>query len=273
MKRLSQKFYNYLSYGNKRTAYIYARHVDNFLRFVGKDDLNAVTPLDVTDWLASLKRDKGYKDRTLHLCLCALRRFLKVMRAYELLDGIPSEISYIPAEPLWLDEKTTFQFIGKVPVLCVAYDLALRIGEVPLLRTKTLNLDTGDIEVTRLKHKGHQNKYMLKLDNWCLDILREYVEKYKVRGKLFPMSVMWINTTFRRRRDAFLSEDYTFQCLRHSRITHIAIHELKTKGFVDELSLAKFAGHLRVETTRMYVHLASKYLAFKGSNSATFLNS
>jgi len=264
MKILSQKFYNYLSYGNKRTAYIYARHVDDFLRFVGKDSLDAVTPLDVTDWLTSLKRDKDYKDRTLHLCLSAVRKFLKVMRAYELLDAIPSEISYTPSEPLWLDEKTTFQLISRVPVLCIAYDLALRIGEVPLLRTETLNFNTGDIEVTRLKHKGHSNKYILRLDDWCLKILRDHVEQYDVRGKLFPMSVMWINTIFRRRRSALnMSENYKFHCLRHSRITHIAIQELEKKGFVDELSLSRFAGHLRTETTRMYVHLATKYLAFK----------
>ena len=31
---------------------------------------------------------------------------------------------------------------------------------------------------------------------------------------------------------------------------------------MEEISLAKFAGHLRVETTRTYVHLASKYFAF-----------
>jgi integrase len=163
-----------------------------------------------------------------------------------------------------LDEKTTFGLIGRVPVLCVAYDLALRIGEAPLLRTETLNFDTGDIEVTRLKHKGHSNKYMLRLDEWCLKILRNYVEQYEVRGKLFPTSVMWINTMFRRRRNALnLSENYKFHCLRHSRITHIAIHELEKKGFVDELSLSRFAGHLRTETTRMYVHLATRYLAFK----------
>ena len=39
---------------------------------------------------------------------------------------------------------------------------------------------------------------------------------------------------------------YTFQSLRHSRITHIAIRELEEKGVVDELGLTKYAGHLRV---------------------------
>jgi integrase len=57
-------------------------------------------------------------------------------------------------------------------------------------------------------------------------------------------------------------EGYTFHSLRHSRITHLAIRELDERGVVDELSLSKFAGHLKVESTRTYVHLAAKYLAF-----------
>lgn len=31
---------------------------------------------------------------------------------------------------------------------------------------------------------------------------------------------------------------------------------------MDELGLAKYADHLRVETTRIYVHLATKHIAF-----------
>jgi len=262
--KLTQKFYDYLTYGNKKTAYVYAGHVDNFLGFVGKDNLDAVGPLDVTDWLTSLKKDKKYKDRTLQLCLSALKKFFKLMRAYELLDATPKEISYTASEPRWLDEETTFRLIDRVPVLCVAYDLALRIGEVRLLTTETLNLNTGDIEVTRLKHKGRNNKYMLRLDDWCLKILRDYVKQHDVRGEIFPFTVMWANTIFRRRRDALnLSKNYTFHSLRHSRITHIAIRELEEKGVVDELSLSKFAGHLTPETTRLYVHLATKHLVFK----------
>jgi len=53
-----------------------------------------------------------------------------------------------------------------------------------------------------------------------------------------------------------LSEPETY------RVTHIAIRELEEKGVVDELGLAKYAGHLRVETTRIYIHLATKHIAF-----------
>ena len=56
---------------------------------------------------------------------------------------------------------------------------------------------------------------------------------------------------------------YTFHSLRHSRLTHMAIHQLRTRGYVDIVGLAKFAGHSRPDTTMMYVHLAHKYLSFR----------
>jgi len=118
--------------------------------------------------------------------------------------------------------------------------------------------------VTRLKHKGRSNKYILKLDDWCLEVLNGYLKSFNehLGDVIFPISVNTMQRSFYRRADALGLEGYKFQSLRHSRITHLAIRELEEKGVVDELSLAKFAGHLRVETTRIYVHLATKYIAF-----------
>jgi len=268
--KLAERFYRHLAFSNRRTAYVYARHVDNFLSYVGKP-LDAVTPLDITDWLTYLKEEKEYSDSTIALAVHALRKFFKVSGKFHLVEEVP-EVSYEAPTPKWLDEETTFKLIDGVPVLCVAYDLALRIGEVPLLRVETLNLDTGDIEVTRLKHKKHPNKYMLRLDNWCLEIVRDYVKRVKPKDRLFPVSVSTVNRIFNARRRAVgLGDEYNFHCLRHSRITHIAIRELKEKGFVDLTRLAEFAGHLKVETTLRYIHLASKYLAFEGGISRRHL--
>ncbi|KKL48803.1 hypothetical protein LCGC14_2321880, partial [marine sediment metagenome] len=44
--------------------------------------------------------------------------------------------------------------IAGLPVLCVAYALALRVGEVKYLRRSVYNPTDGNIEVKRLKHKG-----------------------------------------------------------------------------------------------------------------------
>ena len=113
-----------------------------------------------------------------------------------------------------------------------------------LLRREEFNPGTGEITVTRLKHKGRNNKYILKLDDWCLEILNEFYEH--LGDVVFPISVQTMQRQSKRRAGALGLKGYTFQSLRHSRITHIAIRELEEKGVVDELGLTKYAGHLRV---------------------------
>jgi integrase len=192
-----------------------------------------------------------------------LRSFFDLMGMQEMKRRTPI-VEVHAEEPKWMDEETTFRLVDRVPVLCVGYDLALRVGEVGLLRRGEFNPLTGEITVTRLKHKGRRNKYVLKLDDWCLEILNGYLKRFDeyLGDVIFPVSVPTIQGYFKRRAGALGLEGYTFQSLRHSRITHIALRELEEKGVVDELGLAKFAGHLRVETTRIYVHLASKHIAF-----------
>lgn len=264
MKDLIKRFEASLSYGNKGTAKTYLPFVRDFLAYI-KKPVDKVTSLDVTDWFQHLQNDKGYDMRTVKVGAYALKRFYKIMGLPQIRAVITiPQIDHVPA-PKWLEEDVCFKFIGKIPVLCVAYDLALRIGEVSKLKVEMLNLKTGQIEVIRLKHKGHPNEYELTLDPWCLDIIKQYLQRSGItKGNIFPYSVMTINKIFRQRRKMFnLSDGYTFHCLRHSRITHIAIHELKEKGTVDIVSLAKFAGHLKLDMTLAYIHLASKYLTFK----------
>lgn len=256
----SQQFRDYLRYSKAAsTAYNYARNVDAFLRFVNKP-LEKIMPLDITRWYSSLE-DQGYSSRTIWRYGWALKSFFELMDLPEMSKKTPI-VSYEVQEPKWLEETAAFRVIGRVPVLCTAYDLALRVGELKFLKTNKFNTQTGDILVTRLKHKGHANTYTLKLDWWCLEILNRYLTLAKIKDQMFPLDSDDYQGVFTDHAARFGFKDYTFQCLRHSRITHIAVHELEEKGVVDELSLAKFAGHLRVETTRMYVHLATKYLAF-----------
>jgi len=265
---LAEEFYEYLRYSKStRTAYNYALNVDSFLRFVGKP-LEKITPLDVTRWYKHLA--KNYSERSIARFGWALKAFFDVMGRDELKKRIPIPRYNPNYTPLWLDEGTTFKLIDKHPILCVAYNLALRSGEVPLLKLSEYNPDTGDIVVYRLKHHGRRNNYTLKLDEWCRKILNRYIEEnagFLGDERIFPFSVATIQRQFKRRvKEIGLdAKKYKFHCLRHSRITHIAIHELEKKGNVDIVSLAQFAGHLRVETTMMYIHLASRYLAFRGA--------
>jgi len=257
----AEKFREYLEFDcAPSTAYNYSRDVSKFLVHVDKP-LEEISPLDITDWYISL--EEKYAPRTIWRYGWALRRFFDVMGLPEMKRRTPI-VSYDVPEPRWLSVECSTELIGDVPVLCVSYALALRVGEVRYLTRSKFNPETGDIEVLRLKHKGRRNSYILSLEGRYLEILNEYLGRApNDAGVMFPMNVEAIQTVFNERAAALGLEGYTFHSLRHSRITHIALDQLGEKGIVDELSLSKFAGHLRVETTRMYVHLATRYLAFK----------
>lgn len=255
----AEKFKEYLAYDcAASTAYNYSRDVSKFLVWVDKP-LEELKPQDITNWYKSL--EGTYAPRTVWRFGWALRRFFDVMDMQELKRRTPI-MKYEVPDVLWLPKDKTMELIQRVPELCVGYDLALRIGEVGLLRRSGFNQDTGAIEVTRLKHKGRRNTYILGLDEWALDVLNEYLEE-DLGDVMFPLSVSTYQDRFNVRAAALGLEGYSYHCLRHSRVTHIALAELEEKGVVDELSLSKFAGHLKVETTRMYVHLATRHLAFK----------
>ncbi len=258
----AEKFREYLGFDKSaNTAYNYSRNVSKFLVWVNKST-DELTPIDITDWFRKLQ-EEGYSRRTICRFGHALRSFFDIMEMPELKRRTPI-MEYESKDPLWLEKEVVMRLIAEIPVLCVGYDLALRVGEVESLRRSAFNPTNGNIEVKRLKHKGRRNSYILTLSDWCLDILNEYLGALPDGNDvMFPMSVHLIQRIFNDRAHTLGLEGYTFHSLRHSRVTHIALAELDEKGVVDELSLSKFAGHLRVETTRMYVHLANRHIAFK----------
>ena len=261
----AEKFRRYLSFSKApSTVYNYSRNVSRFLVFIGKP-YQETEPLDITDWYKSLEEDDGLAPRSIWRFGHALRSFFSTMGMWEMVHQTPI-VQYETPDPKWLTRSQTMGVISGVPVLTMGYALALRVGELRFLSRETFDQESGLIQVTRLKHKGQRNTYILELDPWALGELNEYLAG-DVGDKMFPMSVSTIQDRFNERAAPLgLREPgdlHTFHCLRHSKVTHLAVAELQEKGVVDELSLSKFAGHLRVETTRLYVHLAARHLAFK----------
>jgi len=271
MSSVLEKFNAFLSYGNTGTAKTYMPFLRDFLGFI-EIPFDKVTSLDITCWFRHLEKEgmasskTPLQRRTVRVGASALKRFYKAVGHPEIASMIPFPMFEAIEESKYLLEDVAFKVVGKIPVLCVAYDLALRIGEVHLLNAEMCDLKSHTIVVTREKHKGRHNKYQLTLDPWCAEILGDYLRQKQIRrGPIFPFSIPTINNIFRQRRGLIGPDgnDYTFHCLRHSRLTHIAIHDLESKGTVDLVSLAKFAGHSNVNTTLTYIHLASKYIAFE----------
>jgi len=258
-------FYKHLSRENERTGKAYARDVDRLLDYIGKPP-EAISAMDVDIWLDSLEE---HSNRSKDRYCWSIKRFLKYMGRHALSEQIP-KIQYRVEEPLWASQEEIERLLDNSPlyprlIFEVTYDRALRPGEIALLRKDQYNPDTGAIIIRRLKHKGRPNEYSQMVSPEVRESLNEFLEsKRDENPRIFPVSTSYCNKQFAKARDrSRLNKGYTLHTLRHSRITHIAIKELEEKGFVDELSLAKFAGHIRIETTRLYIHLGAKHLAFR----------
>jgi len=117
-----------------------------------------------------------------------------------------------------LPEETVIRVVDRDPVLRVAYELALRVSELLLLRRDEYNPETGVIAVYRLKHKGKPNRYILQLSDETRELLNEYIESNPCPdGRIFCMSRKAIQLRFKKAlaRTGIDPDRYTFHVLRH----------------------------------------------------------
>lgn len=271
--QLLEDYKRYLKYSGKseRTIYLYVKRVEDFLKYIGKQ-VDKIDRQDIMRYYEYLEKAKKYSNRSMYAVGWALRSFFQMIGKHEVAMWIPTPSFTVIREPEWIPEDKIMCVIDHDPVLCVAYDLALRLREITLLRVENYNPETGEIEVYRLKKKGQPMAQILVLGGTepkthCREVLNAYLNSIgnPRKGKLFNISDRAIQYRFKKRLEmcGLDPNQYTFHSLRHSRLTHMAIYQLRSKGYVDIVSLAKFAGHSRPDTTMMYVHLAHKYLSFR----------
>ena len=177
----AEKFFTYLtSIGEKRpkhSAYVYSKTVDNFLEWCEKRkiDYKNLTEMDLEDYYDSLRTQLNYSDRTLANKAFAIQLFLSKIRPFGMQRLELPKPRYVIQKIPYLNFDMIKKIIsGSVP-LSVAYDLALRVGEVPLLRLSKTNFDTGIIEVQRLKQKRVKRTFLMKLSPEVLEMLKNYI--------------------------------------------------------------------------------------------------
>ena len=263
------------------TIKAYTKDVARFFDFVGKPP-EEISGIDISNWYAHMRevsygnrgprksrREKGYNNRSLARFGWALRKFFQAYGRPEVVPQIPTP-SYEVEDPRWLTQKIVFNIIqnsiGKArSILSAGYDWALRVREVTLIKKEWFEGD--EVTIYRLKRKGAPRKTKIPVSPWCEKIIKSYIQnpKYWVglnEDRLFPLGQQTISYYWRKsaKRAGINPYKYTFQSLRHSRITQRAIEMIEDEGKVDEVRLAMFAGHLRTSTTLLYTHLATKYL-------------
>jgi site-specific recombinase XerD len=263
MREEARGFYDYLVLrGRSRdTAYQNARHVHHFLEWLGKPATEA-TREDVMNYVRYLRDRKGYSTSTVKNVCYSLSSFFVYLGKRDLAEWVPRPVPK-PGEVRWLPEDVVMRVVGGDPVLRVAYELALRVSELLLLRRDEYNPETGTIAVYRLKHKGKPNRYILQLSDETRVLLNDYLESNQCPdGRVFCMSRKAVQARFRNAlaKAGLDPRRYTFHVLRHSRCTNLVIRMLRERGTVDLLVLSKFMGHLSPSTTMSYVHIATKAL-------------
>lgn len=265
-----QNFQRWLKDSGKspHTVRAYVKDTRRFVEFINKP-LDRVIPIDFSSFYQHLRDQYGYSERSLNRVGWSVSKFLQSQGRSDLARLVPKP-DFTPEieEIKWLDKPIIFEMLDnsktfRKAVLGTSYDLALRVGEVNLIRREWFDPKKGEMRVYRLKRKGVAPRMLLPVSDWCVRAIKSYLRRRKDTDLLlFPHSTATFQNHYRR---ALMGvginpDDYSFHTLRHSRLTHMAIDMIENEGQADLVRLAQFAGHRRQSTTLLYVHLATEYL-------------
>lgn len=252
-----------------------------FLVGRGVDDVCAVRPVDVLEYLAALT-EQGISARSQARTLVAQRQFFKFLRAERICDANPTEEIDLPhfgrKLPVFLslDEvdrllaapgRSTPRGMRDSAMLETLYAAGLRVSELVKLRLCDVNLEAGYLVAFG---KGKKQR-IVPLGEAAVDILREYVASTRpgfLRNINRPSEDAVFLTRFGRRmtRQAFwkilvaharaagITKPISPHKLRHSFATHLV-----ERG-ADLRSVQAMLGHADIGTTEIYTHLSRAHL-------------
>jgi len=267
----------------KHTADIYYSDAKKLLEYT-KKRVNTIGLDDIFSYLNYLK-EKGYKASSINRVIASIKRFLRVSGRTELAERLPTAKYGSAFNPVWLKPEQIVTLVNackdglQKAMIVTWYELALRRGEVVLLNRSWLNEETGEIKVVRLKRKrGNEDILAIRDEAFYgkpLKILLDYLDKrdddndamFVMRDIIHGEYGRRITSRFALRqyhdvasRAGINIKRYKSHCLRHSRLTHMAIEQIQQTGHTDIARIAKFAGHTNISTTLIYTHLAGDYL-------------
>lgn len=219
---------------------------------------------ELRDFIRWLQKTKGLSDRTMNHCISQLRFFhLYVLHKPWDQTQLPKRKfdDYLPYVP---SQEDVWQFISTMPdlkqktMVAVMYSAGLRIGEVCHLRYE--DIDRKNMRIHIQNSKSRSDRYAV-LSKAALDLLTEYWFAYrKPMSWLFPKQGGQdkpIDTFFLSRhihaheRRLGWEERLTCHSFRHAFGTHLY------ENGCDLLAIKALLGHKSLNSTTIYVHLAS----------------
>lgn len=211
-----------------------------------------------------LQKEKTLSDRTINHCISQLR-FFTLYVLYKPWDASQLPMrrfdSYLPYVP---SQKETWAFIHSFSnlkhkaILSLMYSAGLRVGEVCALRYEDISRSSMRIHIRH--SKARSDRYAILSRN-ALDILTQYwFHAGRPTGFLFPsrndparpMASYTVNQfIFAKEKQLGLKHQLTCHSFRHAFGTHLY------ENGADLLTIKALLGHKSLNSTTIYVHLAS----------------
>ena len=146
-------------------------------------------------------------------------------------------------------------------MLFTAYRAGLRVSEI--VNLKIADIDSGRMQILIERGKGKKDRYV-NLSPILLDILREYMTKYKPRPRVYLFEsdstrgaypTRTVQQIFSNAKNkAGIKKELGIHSLRHSFATHLLDKGTDIKYIKDLL------GHFSIKTTERYLHVSKQQL-------------
>lgn len=244
---------------SQSTIFNYSRAVAKIsLHF--KKSLLDLDPEEVNQFLFTLAKEKKASSTYFKHTIYGLRFFFRLYDLEDRVLKLPTvkndrklpvvlsrqELKHLFAAPQRLKQRV---------LLALIYSAGLRVGEV--VNLKIADVDSQRMQIRVVKSKGNHDRY-LPLSSYVLEGLRKYVKSSRPKKYLFngktkgqPLGKGAVQQSFRLAvSKAGILKDVSVHSLRHTYATH-----LLEEG-VDIVTIKELLGHVAIETTMMYLHVA-----------------
>lgn len=242
----------------------YIRTYLNYLENILHKSPEYVTWDELRDYIRWIQKERNLADRTINAVISQLR-FFTIYVLHKPWDDtqLPKRRfeTYLPFVP---SQKDTFFFIDSLPdlkqkaMLALMYSAGLRIGEVCHLRYE--DISRRDMKVHILHSKNKMERFA-PLSRYALDILTQYwFQSGRPMGWLFPkqrdpdrpIDTFFLSRHIHEHEDRLgWPRRLTCHSFRHALGTHLY------ENGTDILTIKSILGHKSLNSTLIYVHLAS----------------
>ncbi len=246
-----------------------------FLSERGREDVDDVTPADITDHLIGLA-EAGLSARSRARALVAIRGLFRHLVSERWLEADPTSLIDSPRMvrrlPGVLGEEAVAKLIAQpadtvrgrrdAAMIELAYASGLRVSELVMLQMADVNLHQGVVRITGKGNKTRMvplhNEARVKIQNFIENdrpqLIRDPAERavfLTERGRPMTRQAFWktLRGYARRAGVRLPTGDISPHKLRHSFATHLVQHG------ADLRSVQAMLGHADISTTQIYTQL------------------